>query len=238
MAAPTLQAEGGLSVTTSSSNSPTIPTHQADDILVLAMGIWFPNNVTFTQGGPTDSGTWSLLGSVTVNDGIFDDGIITYWWKRATGAGTTVTVTHDGDSGADTAFGCRVYVIRGCITSGDPFDEAVVSLARTTANQSCAGLTVSGAERLAIQFLVKTDDFSTAPTLTDYTAGAQVESTTGQDHSQGSFRQDNASSSITPKTSTVEAPAAGFYVFCGVSFKPPATARVPYSTSYPQLLAH
>lgn len=245
MAAPTLQAEGTLNVVTSGDNTPTIPTHQADDILIVAVGLYAPNTGVETFTGTTPA-TWTkvheAIGATVGNYDMW----IAYFWKRATGAGTTVTVVRPtgADTGTDTAFGARAYVIRGCATSGDPWDAAAASPAapnwHTAANQAVAALTVSGTERTAIHFLVRTDDYGTAPTLTGWTTGTQVESTSGTDHSQASHRKDNISASTTADTATVEAPAAGGYVFWGASFKPPVAvaARVPYVSPLPQLLAH
>ena len=241
MTAPTLQAEGALNVVTSASNTPTVPTHQADDILLLAVGYWAPNTTLTTALINTPTG-WTRMtaGSAILGLGDELDADSELDWLRASGPGTTVTVTTtDVDTGNDTAFGARVYVIRGCETNGNPFDDAQVSSTTmyTTANQAVPALTVSGPERLAIHFLIKTDDFVTAPTVPGWTAGAQVESTTGTDHSQGSFRKDNVSSNTSADSSTVEAPAAGGYAFFGVSFKPPA-AYVPYRNPIYQLLPH
>jgi len=237
MAAPTLEAEGALSVVTTASVSPTIPTHQADDIIIVAAGALYPNTVGDANISLTN---FTTLTGVELSDGFSTDASIQFFWLRATGAGTTATLIHDGDTGADTSFGARAYIIRGCITTGNPWDETDITVAYTAANEAVDALNVNGAERLAIHFLVKTDDFATAPTVSGWTAGTQVESTTGQDHSQGSFRQDNVNSSTSSAASTVSAPAGGIYAFLGVSFKPPVDAgtRVPYKTPYPQLLAH
>ena len=219
MAAPTLQAEGTLNVVTSGNNSPTIPTHQADDILVVAFGFWGPNST----GNPlADCAVPSGWTQITQFDAPALDGKIGYFWRRATAAGTTITLTRPSgwDTGTDTAWGARAYVIRGCITTGDPWDQAVASAVYSTANQAVAAITVSGSERMVVHFLVKCDDFATAPTLSGWTAGTQVESTSGTDASAGTFRKDNISAGTGADASTTEAPAAGRYAFLGVSFKP------------------
>jgi len=223
VAAPTLQAEGGLTVVTTGALAPTIPTHQADDILIVAWGFWGPNSTSLPDAA-VPSG-WTQIAQF---DAPAADGKIGYFYKRAAAAGQTVSIARPSgwDTGTDTAWGGRAYVIRGCIKTGDPWDEADPTAVYSTANQPVDALTVSGAERLAIHFLVKCDDFVTAPTVSGWTAGAQVESGTGTDHSQGSFRKDNVSSDTTADASTVEAPAAGRYAFLGVSFKPPAITTI------------
>jgi len=223
VAAPTLQAEGALTVVTTGALAPAIPTHQADDILVVAWGFWGPNSTSLPDAAvPTG---WTQLSQF---DAPALDGKIGYFWMRAPSAGQTISIARPSgwDTGTDTAWGGRAYVIRGAITTGNPWDEADPTAVYSAANQPVDALTVLGTERLAIHFLVKQDDFVTAPTVSGWTAGTQVESVTGTDHSQGSFRKDNVSADTGADVSTVEAPAAGRYAFLGVSFKPPAITTV------------
>lgn len=223
MAAPTLQAEGSLTVVTTGALAPSIPTHEVNDILVVAWGFWGPNSTSLPDAavpsGWTQAGVQLSFGTGNI------DGKIGYFWKRAPAAGQTISIARPSgwDTGTDTAWGGRAYVIRGCITTGDPWDEADLTALYTTANQPVDALTVLGTERLAIHFLAKCDDFVTAPTVSGWTAGTQLESTTGTDHSQGSFRKDNVSADTGADASTVEAPAptGNGYAFLGVSFKPP-----------------
>jgi hypothetical protein len=220
MAAPTLQAEGTLNNITTGNNSPTIPTHRADDILILASGFWGPNSAV--SGGSLDAtptpATWALITETTDTQ----DGAIAWFWRRATVSTTTVTVTRgaDWDTGTDTAWGCRVYVIRGCPTTGNPWDQTTATSRYTSANQAVAAVTVSGTERTVIHFEVQLDDYVTAPTVSGWTAGTPLESTNGTDHSQSTFRKSDVSASTTADASTVEAPAAGYYAILGVSFTP------------------
>src|SRR4030067_132886 len=139
MTYPIVQAEGLTSANTAGSNSPPIPTHQADDILVLSVTYWGPNSAapgTDVDDVPTPSG-WALLGSqVKYPASPNSDGVHANFWLRAAGSGTTVTVTRGAhwDTLADTCFGARVYVIRGCTPTGTPYDAVGQSAAYTAAN--------------------------------------------------------------------------------------------------------
>jgi hypothetical protein len=228
MAAPIIQAEGALAIVTSGDLPIVAPAHDVNDILVVSTGLWAPNTSEDVGAIAPDS-LWSeLTPQIALDPGGSIDGRIAWFWRRATGPGTTCVLTRPAgcDTGIDTCWGGRAYVIRG-VASDEflinlvPFDEVRASSYKTAANQSCDALDVRGPERTAIQFLVKTDDFATAPTLSGWTAGVQVEDTTGTDHSQGSFRQENVSVPLAAAASTVSAPAAGAYAFCGVSFRPP-----------------
>ena len=224
MPAPTLQAEGALAVVTTGNLAITTPAYEINDIVVIAIAMWAPNTAG-ASGINTPSGYTTIAQAYYPLSGT-NDGYYGYYWRRAsassTGDSITITRTAGWDTGTDTAWGGRAYVIRGCETSGDPWDHFALTI-YTTATGNVPAVTVSGSERTVIQFLVKTDDFATAPTVSGWTSGTQVESTTGTDHSQGSFRKENVSSSTTAWSSTVEAPAAGFYTFLGISFKPPVT---------------
>jgi hypothetical protein len=81
---------------------------------------------------------------------------------------------------------------------------------------------VLGTERLAFAALVSNDDFSTNPTASGYTAGTVVESTTGTDGGQCSFRQDNVSADIALTNMAGTAPSVGGSAVFAFAFKPPA----------------
>jgi hypothetical protein len=248
MAAPTLQAEGSISANTNGSNlSPTIPAHVADDILVVQWIKWAPN---------TGAGNWQPVGVITSNWTEFGrrrfpasgdpDGWIGASWIRATGSGHTVTITDwDGsslpapDTGADTVFSARAYVIRGCGTNGNPYDQFVVGGAQSVNNGVFSAVTVAGNERTVIHFGAVTDNLSFSMASTGWANGTEVNSGTGTDSAfQTAFKED-ISASTSSDTATVTAPAAGFYVFIGVSFSPPFVAsNPPYRNPMIQLLPH
>ena len=227
MAAPTLQAEGAQNQVTTGTLTLTLPAHQTDDILVCIVLFWLPATVGSAATIPDLSG-WTKAGSVMFPG--TPDGEVAFFWRRAvSGAETNPTFTRGAgwDTGSDGIYGGRAHVVRGCVTTGDPWDELDPTVALTAANGACDAVTVSGSQRMVVQFLGKTDDFVTAPTISGWTAGSQTESTAGTDSSYGTFRKDNVSSSTTADASTVEAPAAGAYVFFGVSFAPaPAVVDV------------
>lgn len=226
MAAPTLQAQGATVANTTGSLTVTLAAHQADDILLLCLIIWAPNSAVLPIASiPTPSG-WTSVGTVDFDSGAGIDGRIAWFWKRATSGAETNPVCTRGsgwDTGTDTCFGGRAYTIRGCVTTGDPWDEAEAAGPYDTANQAFAAITVSGTERMVVQFGCSMDDAAFAMTSSGWTTGTEDNDPTGTDCSFQTARKDNVSASTSADTATVSAPAQGAYGFMGISFKPPST---------------
>lgn len=222
MAAPVLQAEGTIAAVTSGGVTPTNPAHQADDILVAAAMGWVPNSAASPVAAIAAPSGWTKIteaGLGTVGD---ETGWIAWFWKRAA-SGSETNPTFDRpagwDTGVDSCYAARVWCIRGCATTGDPWDEAEASAVHTGTNGAVAAITVSGSERLVIHFAISSDDNSmSAPT--GWTNGTSSGSITGTDANSQTFRKDNQSSSTSADASSSGAPAAGGYAFLGVSFKP------------------
>ena len=223
MAAPTLQASGTIANVTSGNLTVTLPTHQANDILIVVVSGWVPNTTTGTNVMAAPAGGWvKLLSDSLINTTI--DGEWAIFWLRASAAGTTnpvFTRPTSWDTGTDTAWGGRAYVIRGCETVGNPWDAAVKSALHSTANQALPAVTVSGSERTVIHFLAKADDNGAVTAATGWTLDTAVTSTTGTDCSFQTIRKNNVSASTTADTATITAPVTGLrYQFYGISFKP------------------
>jgi hypothetical protein len=232
MAAPTLQAEGALAVATTGDLTTVLPAHQADDVFVLASGLWAPNSSDVPLiAAPAG---WTELAQLHTGSSL--DGKLTWHWKRAaSGAESNPTLVRPtgADTGADTCWGGRAYVIRGCVTSGNPWDEVDATPFRTTSNQPVDSLTVLGQNRLAIHFLVYTDDLADTPSISGWTAGTLVSSTTGTNHAECSFRKDDVSATTAAASPTLlPAAGAGGYAFLGVSFKPPPVLATDTSGVY------
>jgi titin len=222
MPAPTLVAEGTLSVvTTSAGFSVTLPTNQADDIVIVAHASWAPNT-TANPGFGSVSSPWARVDGTLLQTGSPQDGETVLFWTRITTPLSSMTVSPaNWDTGTDTCKTARAYVIRGCETTGNPWDAVAVSSLIATANGTMPAVTVSGTERLVIQFLLAHDDNGVGTTPSGWTAGTRVSTTTGTDGEHQTFRKDNVSASTSAQASGVLARTAGFYSFCGISFKPP-----------------
>lgn len=224
MAAPTLQAQGATVANTTGSLTVTLPAHQADDILILGAIFWGPNSGAMNNI-PTPSG-WTQI-DFQLQDAN-DFGRLAWFWKRAASSSESNPVISRGgswDTGADTCFGGRAYVIRGCITTGDPWDAVATAGPYTTANQAFPAVTVSGSERMVVIFGNSQDNLPFAMTSSGWTTGTEDNDPTGTDCAFQTARKDNVSSSTAADAATVSAPAQGIYGFLGISFKPPASAQ-------------
>jgi hypothetical protein len=186
VAAPTLLNQGSLNGVTTGTRAAVFGTHAANDILVVGVMLWAPNTAGTLADfpSPTGSAIWNYLGRAKVGE----DGQVGYWWGRATGAGMTFTIGYPAgaDDGTDTLLAVAGDIIRGCVTTGDPFDQAIVSGPHTTANVQVPALTVSGVDRLAYVLAVHMDNL-TQGTVTDYTAGTARSITTGTDCSMRAY---------------------------------------------------
>lgn len=235
MAAPVLQAEGATATgVTTGVPSITIPTHQANDILVVAAIFWGPNTAGDAAQIPTPAGGWALLGSQVGQPAAANrDGWLAWFWLRASGAGTTVTLTRGAswDTGTDTCYNGRAYVIRNCKTSGNPYESAVNAGPYTTGNQAFPAVTVSGVERTVIIFGNVTDNLAFAMTSTGWTTGTEDNDNGGTDSSFQTARKVNIEASTSADTGTVTAPAAGAYGYVGVSFVPQNQVQVATSNT-------
>src|SRR5262245_8846842 len=182
---------------------------------------WVPNTTTPDAAQiPTPSG-WTLIGTQVGQPAASPrDGWIAHFWRRATAAGTTVTLTRGTgwDTGTDTCMNARAYVIRGCITTGDPWDAATTSGPHTAANQAFPAVTVSGSVRMVLVFGGASDNLALSMAATGWTTGTEANDTGGTDSAFQTARKDNVAASTSADTATVTAPT-GFYAFLGVSFK-------------------
>jgi hypothetical protein len=221
MAAPMLAAEGSVAAVTSGNLTVTLPAHQANDILVACVVGWVPNTTSGTATLTAPSGWTKAASDTLITSGIIDGEWAIFWRRAASSSETNPTFTRPSgwDTGTDTCFAGRAYVVRGCVTTGDPWDQIAQSPLYSTANGAVPAVTVSGSERTVIQFFVSSDDLS-AGSVTGWTAGTAATTTTGTDAGFQTFRKENVSSSTSADASTASAPAQGRYIFFGASFVP------------------
>jgi hypothetical protein len=224
MAAPVLQAQGSLAVTTDGNLTVPLPAQAANDVFIASLGAWVPNSTA--GGGVAEPSGWTRIASLITGSPI--DAEIVWFWKRSSGGDSNPTFVRPTGwgTGTSTCWHGRCYVIRGCTTSGDPWDEVDPTVLYSAANQPFDAVTVLGVERLVTQFCVSLDN-NNLGTASGWTIGTETSTTTGTDGRQNTFRKDNVSISTSADSTTGgAAPAQGFYAFLGVSFKPPSAGPV------------
>lgn len=230
MAVPTLQAEGAMAVNTTGTLAVTLPAHQANDILVLTVQFWGPNTAGDAASIPIPAG-WSVLnlqlGQPTASP---RDGWFAIFWKRAASsseANPTLARGASWDTGTDTLFAARAYTIRGCITSGNPWDAANVAGAYTTANQNTPALTgIAGNEHLSIHFEMVMDNVALG-SLAGWTQGTVASSATATGARMNTLRKQSDNADEAAGASGATAPAHGGYAFYSVSFVPAVVSVSP-----------
>lgn len=223
MAAPTLQDGGTLQAHNSGTTvTGTLGTHQADDILVVIYGHNTTGN-TFT----TPSG-WTAHPTGRQDTG----GEASHcFWKRATSSSetnpaTTVSITMTSSIGGY----ARCYVIRGCVTSGDPFDNTAGNNgASTTPNPP--SLTSTGADRLMFYGIYVGDDntWSSGMPPTNYTQVGRLATTSGGDCMTDAIWRALASAGTEdPAAMTMSASDPWFH--WAFAFKPPSGVSITPAT--------
>lgn len=226
MAAPTLQAQGNIAAVTTGNLAITLPAYTTNDIVVITSVGWVPNTTTGTNTQSLASPWTKYSPDITTITSSLIDAEYAFWWARATSGsslGTTVTITRptSWDTGTDTCWAGRAYVIRGCETTDDPFDQLTATAISTAANPALPAVTVNAAERNVIAFYVSADN-NTAPTAaTGYTVGTADTTNTGTDAGFQSY-SDVTNTSLSAVTPTGGgAPAQGGSVYFSASFKKP-----------------
>ena len=230
-AIPTLVGEGAiLAGTVAGGISPTLPTHQADDILICEALIWAPNT-TGTMGTWNTPSGWNNVSNYNNHvAGLLNDTIHGLWWKRATSSSETNPVC-DGpayDTGTDMVIAARAYVVRGAQTVGTPYSYNGGGSVLATANGYFPGVSMASAPEYGLYSWLELvlvgipDNTSAGAAPTNYTAGTAATSTTGTDAGFQSFTR-TGSSNYSFVTSNVAAPVQGKYwiqslVFFGPSY--------------------
>ena len=232
MAAPTLQAQGTATANTTGNLTVNLPAYAADDIVVITTVGFVPNTATGTATQSLSSPWTKNSPDVTVITSNLIDEEHACWWARATSnssLGTSVTITRPAnwDTGTDTCWYGRAYVIRGCVTTGDPYDEFASTALTTIANPVLPAITVAGGNRLALVFMTKADNTTLPTAATGYTVGTVNTTNTGTDAGMQSYRQVTSANlgTVTPTGGQANAANNGNSCYFEFAFIPePVTA--------------
>ena len=169
-AAPTVVSKGTVRNVTTGDLTLTLPRSiAANERIVVAAVIWAPNTASDVVNISTPSGYTQIFQTGTPASGTID-GRIGYFWKRAAGGETSVTITRPtgADTGNDTAFGGQSYRITGAETTGNPWDDAQAYGPTLSSDRTgtYTAVTVSGAERTLLAIQAVQDNVASAVTPT------------------------------------------------------------------------
>lgn len=161
MAAPTVITGSAGGNSTGPSTGCMVPWpagHQVDDIcLVVATS---PNESPLTLSTPagfveiTNIGQGTALAATACN--------VYAWWCRATSTSMSAPVIANATSGAQTYRHAFSVIIRGCITTGDPFDTFSSNTSAATTAISVPGLTTSVADCTVVAICADSRDSNTS----------------------------------------------------------------------------
>lgn len=160
------QASGTLLGSTGADITPVIPSHAADDILILHA---WARSTSVTLTTPSTNGGWNVIAGPTDQSTTMRN----YWyWIRAT-SGAMTNPLCDWSATTGDKYGV-VHVIRGAITSGNPI-EANQPGANTTSPGVATGVTSTSANALICSIGMSTDNTlsAVAATATDPTSLTQ-----------------------------------------------------------------
>lgn len=221
MAAPTFVAcsdtidsdlAGAASVTV------TLPSHQANDILIVSC---------LNDGGGTMTTATSGWASIV---GIDSTDNARWFWKRATSGAETSPVIE----AASTDVFVTAYCIRGCETSGNPWNtfNTVDALATATAEVTAPEITTTVAECLVCTMSVINDDtaLDVAPPPGGWTLpspGGNYFTAAGTDARMVVCWQEQASAGTNAANSVCTITTAETWATLKIAFKPPGGGPTP-----------
>jgi len=174
--AVTLFAAGALfAADTGTSITPVIPANDANNDIGIMVVMC---NVGSTFSTPTN---WTQFGTL-INSA---NQSTNWFWKRLTGSDGNPTSTTSATGSSTQGLYGRIYVFRGCVTSGTPFDTAAMA-GTPTSNTTpiTSGYNPAGTGRFIVSFVLVDDDNTWSsgnpPTLWA-SCGSRLVSTVGGD---------------------------------------------------------
>lgn len=155
-AAPVWKAGGPPTISSSvQAVTPTLPLHQTGDVFLMVLSGLGVNPYTLSDpqgfveiaGSPQHDGADNLAARLQV------------WWKRA--ASSSETAPTIADVASDDSKMAMVLLVRGCRSSGNPFDVTAGGTVITTTAVSIPGLTTTVANALVIAIATHRIDIAT-----------------------------------------------------------------------------
>lgn len=191
----------------------------ADDIMVLAVML----NAGGTFSTPTD---WTEFGTA-VNSA---NQSTAWFWKRHDGSETNPTTTTSVTMSSTIGGYGRIYVFRGCITTGDPFEDVTMAGTPTLdAAPLTAAIDTTGADRLAVSIVMIDDDLAGSVFSSGYPPalwdrhGEILISTTGGDAAFASISRVMPSAGNVAAVTIGTMPASDYWRTITFALIPPAS---------------
>lgn len=183
---PSFVGEGTPAAVTSGTVQPTNPSSLlVDDILVGWMG----------------SGTSGTAFGVPAGWAIEDETLTinargAWAWRRVAAAGESDDVIDFTQSGNTQQFYAGIFALRGCETSGNPFDSTQNNTCTSCDVATMAAVTTTGVNRKLIHISFVEDNRSAQDNAANYTLQYSGVTTVGSDAAYGVYFQDAATAQL------------------------------------------
>lgn len=146
---------------------PTLPAHLTDDILVVMcesanQAVAVPSGYTEFTNSPQGSGTAAAIGAVRLHA----------FWKRATSAAETAPTVSAGTQNHTIV---RIFGIRGCATSGNPFDATAGTTVASASSYTMPSVTTTVPDCL-IAYLGGFDQDTATANILSVSSGGSLDS--------------------------------------------------------------
>ncbi len=216
VAAPTITAGTLAAAATGTTVTAVLPSHQADDILVMVGACNAGSNLTCATSG------WATI-VASQNNANYSSA---WFWKRAASGAETNPVLTSSTTLSTTIGGyATAFRIRGCVTTGDPFESATLNGTPTNSvSPATATMSTLGPNRLlvAIASIDDDPDFSSNWPASGFTTVTSQGSTVGGDHRIGVMSRTvpHASSQLGRLMGTL--PGSDFWRTLALAFIPAA----------------
>lgn len=153
LVAPIVQAVGAAATGTSATDVVAVwPTHDANDIGLMIVSGCGPNAYVAPSG-------WASVTNspqVTSDTGPAGARLSVFWRRAVSNAESSATVV---DVASDDAKLAVIVTVRGCTTTGDPWDATAGGVENVATNAIVIpGLTTTGANRLVLAIVAQTND--------------------------------------------------------------------------------
>jgi len=231
--APVIASKGTLRAVTTGNLALTLPSSITANDIIIAVILWAPNTATDVVDIATPTG-YSQITQYSTPTSTPIDGKIVWFWKRASGGETTVTITRPTgcDTGSDTCFAGQSYRITGCITTGNPWDAFVSNGPSTSTTVTYLAVTVSGSGRTLFANQAIQDNVATATPPSGYTVLVGADNTNrGTDVGFATYGKSDVYSDGAV-TNTISALAQGYWGSLHISFISPTTSRQHQYSGY------
>jgi hypothetical protein len=216
---PTITAGTLAASASGTTTTVTLPSHQADDILLVGAMYQAGANLTISSGQG-----WAPVTGYPENNA---NESTAWWWKRATSSSEPNPVV-TSSSAASTSNGryATAFRIRGCATTGTPFEDPTSAGPSLDTTPDSSAIDTIGDNRLAAAFALLDDDNTVSSGFppSGWDTVTNQSSTTGGDHRILAMSKKIPSPANVPAAVFATMSASDYWKSLTLAFVPPSLA--------------